>query len=86
MSLDIFIYIYIFKHIFYNIYNVMCLKDLVRKWEVYCGEHQQYKSNIEDFNKWLLTAQQKLDDLHQTGGTKEDLESRLNKVKVRLLK
>ena len=49
------------------------------------GDHSHYQGAAEEFTTWLDVATEKLQSLHNSAGTKDDIENRLIKLKVSAL-
>ena len=58
-------------------------KDGTRKAETQCNEHRNYIVAAEDFNTWLNSTKEKVSVLINVVGTREELESRLTRIRVR---
>ena len=59
------------------------LQDLVRKCEMYVAEHQRFDESCEDYTTWYNATTQALQELHNSTGSKDDIENRIIKLKVR---
>ncbi len=58
---------------------------MVRRCELNVGEHQRFNESCEDYMTWYDTTTQTLQDLHNSTGTKEEVENRSSKLKVWVL-
>ena len=57
-------------------------KEALKKAETQCNEHRNYMAATEDFNTWLNSTKEKMSVLDNVVGTKEELESRLTRIRV----
>ena len=55
---------------------------MLRRVELRLSEHQQYQTAVDEYTTWLDGAAEKLQTLHNSAGTREDIENRLTKIRV----
>ncbi len=58
------------------------LQALTHKSETCVGEHQKFDESCEEYITWHDTTIQTLQELHNSAGSKDDVENRLIKLKV----
>lgn len=58
------------------------LQEAVRQVEVRVIQHEAYDEAVEQFTPWLDEAVRKLHGLHDSTGSKEQLQDRLTQLKV----
>lgn len=54
----------------------------MKKLEGYHGDHKAYKTSLGEFTDWLEDAKVKLKQTNDTSGSKDDVNSRLDQVRV----
>ena len=54
----------------------------MRRVDVHVNDHRRYQVATEEYATWLDGAAEKLQTLHNSAGTKDDVESRLNTLRV----
>ena len=54
----------------------------MKRLESHCADHQNYKAAADEFSTWLGGAKNKMASLSSTAGTKEELETRLTRIRV----
>ena len=74
--LDLIYFVYIWLS------DLPVLQELVRRLETNKNEHRLYQEAADTFNSWLTTSCNKLQQYYNKQGTKEDIESRLIKIRV----
>lgn len=60
-------------------------KDIVKNLDVYYDSHRTYKQNLEEFQDWLVDTQQKLREVQDSAGTRDDVGTKISKITVSFL-
>ncbi|KAK3090120.1 hypothetical protein FSP39_009339 [Pinctada imbricata] len=55
-------------------------KDIVKNLEIYFSHHMNYNQNYTEFQDWLTETKQRLRNIHDSSGTKDDVGGKLAKL------
>lgn len=60
-------------------------KDMVKNLAAYYNNHLHYKDNHNDFCHWLSETKLRLQTIHRTTGSKEDVGTKLDNMTVSII-